>query len=33
MNGPINEFLCQETDEKLTFEDAYEQLARMFAEE
>ncbi len=30
MNGPINEFLCQETDEKLDYDDALALLAQMF---
>ena len=33
MNGPINEFLCQETDEKLDYDDALALLAKMFGPE
>ncbi|MBQ9334372.1 MAG: FliI/YscN family ATPase [Lachnospiraceae bacterium] len=33
MNGPINEFLCQETDEKLDYDDALALLAKMFGSE
>ncbi len=32
MNGPINAFLCQETDEKLDYDSALAQLAQMFGD-
>lgn len=33
MIGPINDFLCQETDEKLDYDAAFAQLAQMFGSE